>query len=100
MNRKQHNHEAGYIAERMNPQSPGRKVVIYRSAEQGLDTGDCRYAVVCDTHGSILASRTLPLARSAMKAPESFCEGCRALLAPALTPDDCEDSHFYRPGVL
>lgn len=78
-NRKQHNQEAGYVAERMNPHVPGRKVVIYIAAEQGIDTGDCRYAVVCDAHGSIAAARNLPLARASMKAPENFCEGCQDL---------------------
>ena len=34
-NRKRHSTDAGYIAERMNPFVPGRKIVIYRAAEQG-----------------------------------------------------------------
>ena len=77
--RKQHNTEAGYVAERANPHAPGRKVVIYVAEAQGIDAG-AKYAVVCDEHATILGVASVPSARAAMKAPESFCEGCRGLM--------------------
>jgi len=80
MNRKQHNEDAGYIAEHMNPYAPGTKVVIYWAKEQGIDTGDAKYAVVCDVHGCIVGETNLPSARASMKAPDNFCGGCRELI--------------------
>lgn len=77
--RKKHRGECGYVAERMNPFVPGEKVTIYRAAEQGIDAGGMRYAVVCDAHGMIIAAGSVPQARSSMKHPEDFCEACRAL---------------------
>ena len=88
MARKQHNTEAGYIAERMNPHVPGRKVVIYIAAEQGIDAfadregNPHKYAVVCDQHGQIGGTTNLPKARELMKAPEDFCTGCRGTVWP------------------
>jgi len=78
MNRKVHNLEAGYVAERMNQNAPGTKIVIYIATEQGIDV-DGKYAVVCDAHGTICSSANLPQARLSMKAPESFCDACRAI---------------------
>ncbi len=77
--RKKHSREAGYIAERMNPHVPGKKVVIYRAAEQGLDDKDGKYAVVCDAHRTVDNVGNIPHARCLMKAPETFCLECRAL---------------------
>ena len=79
--RKIHNAEAGYVAERMNPHRPGTKVVIYEAAMQGIDVGTDRYAVVCDAHAAIAGESGLRGARKSMKAPENFCDGCRAILA-------------------
>ena len=81
MNRKQHNGEAGYVAERMSPFFPGKKVVIYKAEEQGMDVDGCKYAVVCDQHGSIVGTSSLPDARGFMKYPE-FCEPCMAIGTP------------------
>ena len=77
MNRKIHSHEAGYIAERMNPFIDGQKVVIYRAEEQGLDVGDFKYAVVCDAHGTLCGTSSVPDARMLMKRPDNFCEECQ-----------------------
>ncbi len=77
---KLHSREAGYIAERMNPHVPGKKVVIYRAKEQGLDDTNGKYAVVCDAHTTIDNTTNIPDARCLMKAPETFCLGCRALV--------------------
>lgn len=80
MNRKQHNTEAGYVAERMNPFVPGTKVTIYDAAKQGIDTGGTRFAVVCDAHATIIGETSLPLARASMKNPSNFCEQCRSVV--------------------
>ena len=78
MNRKIHSHEAGYIAERMNPFIDGQKVVIYLAKEQGLDVGAYKYAVVCDAHGTLCGTSNVPDARLLMKRPDNFCEECQA----------------------
>jgi hypothetical protein len=82
MNRKQHNGEAGYVAERMNPYVPGRKVTIYVAEEQGIDVGGAKYAIVCDAHGTISCDTNIPGARLSMKDPALFCDECRAICAP------------------
>jgi len=74
--RKRHNLEAGYVAERMNPYVPGTKVTIYRATEQGIDAGGRKYAVVCDAHGTIVGETSVANARWTMKRPETFCESC------------------------
>jgi len=73
--RKIHNNEAGYIAERMNPFIPGKKVVIYIAKDQGMDV-DGKYAIVCDAHGTLCGTTNMPDARIIMKNPHNFCEGC------------------------
>jgi hypothetical protein len=77
--RKAHNSEAGYIAQRDNPYAPGTHVVIYDAAQQGLDDEGGRYAVVCEAHGVIVNVTSMPRARSAMKAVD-FCEDCMETL--------------------
>lgn len=75
MNRKKHSHESGYLAERKNPFVPTEKVVIYTAEKQGIDVGSNKYAVVCDAHGTICGTTSIPKARALMKYPE-FCEEC------------------------
>lgn len=75
--RKIHNKEPGYIAERKNPYTPD-KVVIYIAEEQGIDA-DHKYVVVCDTHGTLCSTTSIPDARVLMKNPDEFCETCRDL---------------------
>lgn len=77
--RKQHSGEAGYVAERMNLYAKGAKVVIYGAAEQGIDAGGLRWAVVCDAHGTIVGERSIRAARLSMKNPANFCDGCSRL---------------------
>lgn len=92
MNRKIHNHEPGYVAERRNPFRPTEKVAIYIAETQGIDVPD-RYAVVCDAHGSIGSARSEKLARHDMKNPDEFCEDCRQLAATKLAkPGDAAAS--------
>ncbi len=74
--RKPHNNEAGYIAS-LRSGKDRAYVVIYEAAEQGIDVGGMRYAVVCQAHNTIVGDTSMPNARASMKAPASFCEGCR-----------------------
>lgn len=70
-NRKPHNINAGYIAEK---QYNGAHIVIYNAEEAGIDTG-MKYAIVCEKHNRIVGATSMPKARSAMKSPD-FCEEC------------------------
>lgn len=72
--RKPFNDCAGYIASRRNEINQGH-VTIYIAAEQGIDVGTDKYAVVCETHGTILGTTSIPKARPFLKIPE-FCEEC------------------------
>lgn len=74
--RKPHNGDAGYIAEKIFRPS-GSHIVIYKAAEQGIDVGGDKYAVVCSKHASIVSDTNLPGARVSMKYP-AFCEDCMA----------------------
>ena len=76
--RKVHNRELGYIAERKNPYLHPRaiqKVVIYVAKMQNIDVGIYKYAIVCDAHGTICGTSSIPKARTLMKSVE-FCEEC------------------------
>lgn len=73
-NRKPYNDCAGYVASRHNDINGGW-VVIYRAAEQGIDVGENTYATVCETHGTICGTTSIPKARPFLKIPE-FCEQC------------------------
>ena len=75
--RKPYNNYAGYIASRRNLLNNGW-VVIYEAALQGLDIDSGRYAVVCETHNTILQTTSLPKARPLLKYPD-FCESCASL---------------------
>ena len=80
--RKPYNDCVGYIASRRHWLHRGW-VVIYRAAEQGIDVGGEKYAIVCETHANIGASRNMPDARVLMKYPENFCEECQSQVAMA-----------------
>lgn len=73
-NRKPHNQDAGYIAEKIYAPSHSH-IVIYVAEEQGMDVGSAKYAVVCSTHATLCGSTSLPDARKLMKHPE-FCMDC------------------------
>lgn len=72
--RKPYNDREGYIASLRSGKNKGW-VVIYNAKEAGLDDSDGKYAVVCETHSTIVNTTSLPKARQAMKYPD-FCEGC------------------------
>lgn len=72
--RKPHNGDSGYIAEKIFKPS-GSHIVIYIAAEQEIDVGGQKYAVVCSSHGAIVSDRNIPGARVSMKYP-AFCEKC------------------------
>lgn len=75
-NRKPHNKDAGYVAEKIF-RPTGAHVVIYVAAAQGIDVDGNRYAVVCSKHSTICGVQSVPKARVLMKYPE-FCERCMA----------------------
>jgi len=78
--RKPYNENAGYIASRRNDINRGW-IVIYLADEQGIDASNspfdkpCKYAVVCEKHGTIVGTTSIPKARPLLKIPE-FCEQC------------------------
>ncbi len=73
--RKPHRLEAGYIAELKNRRTGIGHVTIYLAKEQGLDDTYGKYVVVCQTHGTLVNTTSLPMARGIMKAVD-FCEKC------------------------
>lgn len=79
--RKPHNQDAGYICELIFKPSASH-IVIYRAAEQGIDCGGDKYAVVCSKHGAIVGDTNLPGARLSMKYP-AFCEQCMSTVQAA-----------------
>ena len=87
--RKPHNEDAGYIASRRSGLNRGW-VVIYYAKEQGLDDTDGKYAVVCQTHNSIVNTTSLPKARFAMKSVD-FCEKCMEAKAMKCRICGCTD---------
>ncbi len=73
---------SGYIASKRSGANKGW-VVIYLAKAQQIDESGGKYAVVCETHSNLVQTTSLPLARSAMKAPD-FCEECYRILRPDL----------------
>lgn len=74
-NRKPHNENAGYIAEKQFSGNGGKAhIVIYNALEAGIDTG-VKYAVVCEKHNRMVGATSIPNARAIMKCPD-FCEKC------------------------
>lgn len=78
--RKPYNNKAGYVASRRNDINQGW-VVIYVAADQGIDTRDGRYAVVCEEHSTICNTSSIPKARPFLRRPE-FCEECMSEARP------------------
>lgn len=55
----------------------GHMVSVYDGELAGLDTAAGRWQVVCEQHGSILATSTMRLARGHMTSPD-WCGDCRS----------------------
>jgi hypothetical protein len=95
--RKPHNQDAGYICELIFKPSRSH-IVIYKAAEQGIDAGGDKYAVVCSTHGSLVGVPNLPKAREVMKCAD-FCEDCmlaaRRIVAAHIQLDPHNGDHPY-----
>ena len=77
--RKPFNDRAGYKASKRSGANRGW-CCIYIAADQGIDVDGCKYAVVCETHGTICGATSMPKARSLMKSVE-FCEQCELFRA-------------------
>ena len=73
--RKPYNDRAGYIASRRN-HTKRDFVVLYIAEKQNIESGE-KYAVVCEEHGEILGSTSVPNGRLSMKDTTGFCQGCR-----------------------
>lgn len=72
---------AGYVASRRSGKDGGW-VVVYRADEQGVDVDGQKYAVVCETHGTICGSSSRKDARVLMASAE-FCEACMGTVSEA-----------------
>lgn len=66
---------AGCRQLRYNVQT-GTRVGVYHAAEAGLDDAGGAWAVVCETHGSILNCATLADARRHAAGPLDWCDDC------------------------
>jgi len=68
---------AGYRYHRTNPLT-GEPVAVYLAAAQRLEWDkESKWIAVCESHGSLVATSTLALAKSASKEPEEWCDECR-----------------------
>lgn len=77
-NRKPHSGNAGYVCELKNRRTGIGHVVVYDALRAGIDCGsDSRWAVVCETHNTIVECSSLKSARASMIAVD-FCEECAA----------------------
>ena len=50
---------------------------VYIASEQGIDV-DTKYAVVCETHSTILADATLKVAKRDAANTWDWCDGCQS----------------------
>jgi hypothetical protein len=76
-NRKPFNVNAGYVASRKNPLTNSSNV-IYIAAEAGIDAQD-KYVTVCEAHGLMVSSTSIPKARIDMNDATQWCSACQAV---------------------
>lgn len=76
-NRKPFNDCAGYVASRKNALTNIHNV-IYIADEAGIDA-DKKYVTVCEAHGQMVSSSSLPKARIDMKDASQWCSQCQAI---------------------
>jgi hypothetical protein len=74
-NRKPFNVNAGYVASKINPLT-GIANVIYVAAEAGIDA-EHKYVTVCEKHGQMISSTSIPNARIDMKDASQWCSVCQ-----------------------
>lgn len=67
---------AGLVKRRRLPS--GGTVSVYCAEKAGLDAGD-PWIATCETHGTMISSRTLGGATKSMSAPEEWCEDCAGI---------------------
>lgn len=73
-----HNGEAGFIAAINNPRTD-LYIVLYDSKQAGFK-GDCaKYTLFCAAHGSTCCETNVRRAKSLMKTPNFWCDGCEQI---------------------
>jgi hypothetical protein len=72
----QYNNLQGCAENRLNRRTH-YKVSVYNSEQAGIDTGDNRWAAVCEKHNTILGCRTQTIASNFIRVPWQWCEECR-----------------------
>lgn len=63
------------LVERKRNRSTGLTMELYAADQTDIDVNGDRWAVVCETHGSIVGAPNLTLARQSMAYP-MWCEAC------------------------
>lgn len=66
--------KAGFVRGQRSGANKGW-VTLYVAAEQGMDVGTDKWAVVCETHGTIVGAATRARGVQFLQVPE-FCEAC------------------------
>ena len=98
--RKPMNDKAGYVASRSGA---GGWAVVYLAEAQGIDVDGRKYAVVCETHGTISGADSLKDARVLIKSVE-FCEACMEkkdeIPVPSLKTDGGRDDAGPGDGAV
>ncbi len=70
--------EAGLLR-RARSRKTGTTTAVYRAEEQGIESDpEFPYAVVCETHGTIVCVGTRRQAFDTAPDPTQFCDDCRA----------------------
>ena len=70
-----HNGLAGCVEQRTT--RSGIRVGLYHSEQAGIeDDPSCRWATVCEEHGTLVCHESLRAAKSWLSHPEDFCELC------------------------
>jgi hypothetical protein len=59
----------------------GSRIAIYDAQAADLDADAGRWSLVCETHGAILSTETLALARYHAAAPDEWCEECAEIVS-------------------
>jgi len=68
-------HGVAGLVERKKNRSTGLPMGLFAAEQTDLDVEGERWAVVCETHGSVVSAPTLQLAHESMAYP-LWCEAC------------------------